>query len=96
MPRPIGSPVTVTITNGQPMREVVRFTADISYATDGTPVLSFSAHSSIRLRTAAGVIVQDDKQYKPLASFDDTSMPAQLRTALVNILTRLDTLPDPS
>lgn len=96
MPRPTGSPVTVTITNGQPMREVVRFTADVTYDATGVPAFVFTAHTAVRLRDAGGNIVQDDKAYKQLVTLNDAAIPANVRASFTSILNRLDTLADPS
>lgn len=93
MPRPTGSPITVT--NGQPQREVARFQVDVSYDAAGVPHFAFQAFGVIRLRDAAGNIVWQGDQIKLIADLADGAIPAGVRTSFTTILTRLDQTADP-
>ncbi len=93
MPRPYGN--TITVTNGQPQREVERFQAFITYANDGTPQFTFQAFTVVRLRSADGQIIHQEPSLSQLVSLTDAQIPAPVRTAFNAILSKLDTLPDP-
>ncbi len=94
MPRPIGSPITVT--NGQPQREVERFQVFVTYDAAGVPHFQFQAFTLIRLRDAQGAIVYQQPGLKQLVDLADADVPAAQRTQFTAILTKLDTLQDPS
>ncbi len=94
MPKATGSPITIS--NGQPQREVERFQAFVTYANDGTPQFSFQAYSVIRLRAADGSLIHQEPGLSQLVSLSDAQIPAPVRTAFTAILNRLDTLPDPT
>lgn len=90
MPKSIGSPITIS--NGQPQREVERFQVFVSYDTAGVPSFSFQAFGTIRLRDGSGNVIHQDNKVSPLISLDDASIPAPVRTAFVSIVNKLDTL----
>ncbi len=94
MPRPTGSPITVT--NGQPQREVARFQVEVSYDPDGTPRFQFAAFTVNRLRDGAGAIIWQGEHIRQLVSLADAAVPATVRTAITSILTRLDQIADPT
>lgn len=89
MPKSIGPPITIS--NGQPQREVERFQVFVSYDTAGVPSFSFQAFGVLRLRRADGTLIhQDDMQ--PIISLSDAELPTPVRTAFTAIVTKLDTL----
>jgi hypothetical protein len=92
MPRPTGSPITVT--NGQPQREVERFQVFVSYDPDGTPRFRFQAFGVIRLRDFQGAIVWQGENVKRIVDLFDAAIPAGVRTSFAAILTRLDQTDD--
>ena len=94
MPKPSGQPVTIS--NGQPQREVERFQVFVSYNAAGVPAFTFQAFTTIRLRDAGGNVIQQDNQIKQLVALDDAQIPAPVRTAFVAIVNKLDTLADPA
>lgn len=94
MPRPIGQPITVT--NGQPQREVARFQVEVSYDADGTPRFQFQAFTVNRLRDGAGEIIWQGEHIRPLISLADAAVPAAVRTSFTQIITRLDQIADPT
>ncbi len=94
MPRPIGQPITVT--NGQPQREVARFQTEVLYDPDGTPRFQFQAFTVNRLRDAQGAIIWQGEHIRPLVNLVDAQIPAALRTSFTAILTRLDQIADPA
>ena len=93
MPKNYGPPITIS--NGQPQREVERFQVFVSYNAAGVPAFTFQAFTTIRLRDAGGNVIQQDNKITPLISLDDAQIPAPVRTAFVAIVNKLDTLPDP-
>lgn len=94
MSRPTGTPITIT--NGQPQREVERFQVFVTYDNAGTPHFSFQAFTVVRLRAADGSLIHQEPGLTQLVSFDDTTLPSQLRTQFTATVTKLDTLPDPT
>ncbi len=93
MPKPYGNPITVT--NGQPQREVERFQVFVSYDNDGTPRFSFQAFTVVRLRAPDGSLIHQQPGMSQLVSLTDAQIPVPVRTAFAAILAKLDTLPDP-
>lgn len=96
MPRSIGQPITVT--NGQPQREVERFQVFVSYDAAGVPHFTFQAFTVIRLRDVQGNIINQQPGLSQLTNLDDGQIQSltAVRNAFVAILTKLDTLPDPT
>ncbi len=96
MPRPSGNPVSITLVNAQPMREVARFQAEVTYGTDGVPTYRFEAFTQVRLRDSNGVIVKESDGLKQLISLGNAGIPADVRTAFNSILARCDQIADPT
>lgn len=90
MPSPSG-PI-VTISNGQAQREVSQISIAVSYDAAGNPLFTITAFGTVRLRDATGTIVAE-KDQKQFASFHDTQIPAQIKTALTAIVNKLDVVP---
>lgn len=88
MPRQTGSPVTIT--SGQPQREVTHFNVSVTY-TNGVPSFSFNAFGTVRLRAADDSIVFEQEQ-KQFIALSDAQIPAPVKASFVNIVTRLDTI----
>lgn len=94
MPRPIGSPITVT--NGQPQREVERFQVFVSYDASGTPIFRLQAHTVKRLRDGAGLLIYQQPGLDVLITYEDATLPAPQRAQLIGLLNKFDTLADPA
>jgi hypothetical protein len=94
MPKATGQPITIS--NGQPQREVERFQVFVSYDNDGTPRFTFQAFTMVRLRDGTGAIVHQEPGLSQLVSLADAQVPTPVRTAFTAILNKLDTLPDPT
>lgn len=94
MPRPSGPPITVT--NGQPQREVERFHVFVTYDAAMVPHFTFQAHGVVRLRDGAGGIVWQSDNIKPLVSLNDSQIPAGARADFVAIVNKLDQMADPT
>lgn len=89
MPKVIGPPVTIS--NGQPQREVTHFNASVSYDTAGVRTFTFNAFGRTRLRAADGSVITESDQFQ-FVSLPDASIPAQFKTGLGTIVDRLDTV----
>jgi hypothetical protein len=93
MPKAIGNPVTIAVTNGQPQREVARFVVDVTYDSAGSPHFAFQGIGVVRLRDSAGNIVVDNiTAAAVIETLSDAQLPAGIRTAFTNICTHLDTV----
>lgn len=92
MPRPSGPPITVT--NGQPQREVERFQVFVTYDPDGTARFQFQAFAVTRLRDASGAIVWQRDELRQIANLSDAQIPAPVRTSFTTIINRLDQIAD--
>lgn len=88
MPKQTGSPVTIT--SGQPQREVTHFNVSVTYAA-GAPSFIFNAFSTVRLRASDDSIVFEKTQEQFL-SLSDAQLPAPVKAAFVNVINRLDTV----
>lgn len=92
MPKPTGTPITVT--NGQPQREVCRFTVDVAYVEIAgvlTPQFVFTSWGQIRLRDASGNIVWQDPTFVSISTFTDATLPPAARPWFLSICSYLDT-----
>lgn len=88
MPKQTGSPVTIT--SGQPQREVTHFNVSVTYS-DGTPAFNFNAFGTVRLRAADDSIIFEQEQ-KQFISLSDAQIPAPVRATFNAIINRLDTI----
>lgn len=89
MPKNIGTPITIT--GGQPEREVVRITLDVTYTTGLVPVLTATGHGQIRVRDAGGNIVFNDSTFVPIGTYQDAQITGAVRTGFLNAINFLDT-----
>lgn len=89
MPKPIGPPITIT--NGQPQREVSHYNVTVMYDTAGVATFLFNSFSCIRLRASDGSVIYETDQ-APLISLADGQIPAVMKNAFNAIVTRLDTV----
>lgn len=89
MPKITGSPVTIS--NGQQQREVSHFNVTVSYDTAGVATFTFNAFSRNRLRAADGSVLYESDQTQFL-TLPDASLPANVKTALIAVVNKLDTL----
>lgn len=89
MPKNVGSPITIT--GGQPQREVARITVDVTYDTAGVPHLTATGHGVIRVRDAGGSIVFDEPQLILIGSYVDSQITGTVRTGFLNAIAFLDT-----
>jgi hypothetical protein len=92
MPKPQGSPITVT--DGQPQREVCRFSVDTVYApVNGVlvPQFSFSSYGETKLRDANFNILWQDPTFIPISQFSDANLPSAARSWFQQICAYLDT-----
>jgi hypothetical protein len=89
MPKIAGSPVTIS--NGQPQREVSHFNVSVSYDTAGVATFTFNAFGTLRLRAADGTLIHEDEQ-KQFLSLADAQLPSNVKTALIAVVAKLDTL----
>ena len=87
MPKAIGSPITIS--NGQPQREVTHFNVSVSYDAAGVETFTFNAFARNRLRSAAGGVIYESDQSQFL-TLSDAQLPAQVKTAFATITNRLD------
>lgn len=88
MPKAVGSPITVS--NGQPQREVQRFQVEVSYDAAGVPHFTFDGFGVVRLRDAAGAIVYQDPSLIQISHLADAAIPTAARTWFTSICTYLD------
>ena len=89
MPKNTGLPITIS--NGQPQREVTHFNVTVSYDTAGVRTFSFNAFSRTRLRAVDGSVLTESDQAQ-FVSLGDAMIPAQFKTGFGNIVDRLDTV----
>jgi hypothetical protein len=89
MPKAIGTPITITA--GQPQREVTRFTVDVTYDAAGVPHLSATGHGQIRVRDSGGNIVFNDPTFVLIGTYADAQITGTVRTGFLNAITFLDT-----
>ena len=89
MPKIIGSPITIS--NGQPQREVTHFNVSVSYDLAGARTFSFNAFGRTRLRAADGSVLTESDQFQFL-SLPDAGIPALYKTGFGSIVDRLDTV----
>jgi hypothetical protein len=89
MPKITGSPITIS--NGQPQREVTHFNVTVSYYAAGVPSFTFNAFSRNRLRAADGSVLYESDQTQFL-TLPDVSLPANVKTALIAVVNKLDTI----
>jgi hypothetical protein len=87
MPKNTGSPVTIS--NGQPQREVTHYNTTVFYDTAGVRTFAFNAFGRTRLRAADGSVLYESDQFQFL-SLADAGIPAQFKTNFGNIVDRLD------
>ena len=89
MPKNTGSPVTIS--NGQPQREVTHYNISVFYDTAGVRTFTFNAFARTRLRAADGSMLTESDQFQ-FVSLADAGIPAQFKTGFGNIVDRLDTV----
>lgn len=91
MPKPTGTPITVTA--GQPQRENTRFQVDIGRDAAGNRTYTFSGYAVIRLRDAGliGNIVWQDPTLIPVVTLVADQIPAVARGWFDQIDTFMDT-----
>ena len=89
MPKNAGLPITIS--NGQPQREVTHFNVTVSYDLAGVRTFSFNAFARTRLRAVDGSVLTESDQTQ-FISLVDAMIPAQFKTGFGNIVDRLDTV----
>lgn len=89
MPKPIGSPVTVS--GAQPQREVARFQVDVVYDSAGAPHFTFAAFGQTTLRDNSGNIVYQQPFAQIGTAITDANIPTAARGWFTSICQFLDT-----
>ena len=89
MPKNAGLPVTIS--NGQPQREVTHYNISVFYDTAGVRTFTFNAFARTRLRAADGSVLTESDQTQ-FVSLVDAMIPALYKTGFGNIVDKLDTI----
>ena len=88
MPKTTGTPITITA--GQPQREVTHFNVSVTYAA-GVPSFQVNAFGTVRLRAVDDSIIYQEEQ-KQFTAMSDAQLHTQIKSSLNTIIGRIDTI----
>ena len=89
MPKTAGTPITITA--GQPQREVTHFNVSVAYDSTGLATFGLNAFGTVRLRATDGTVVYQEEQ-KQFTAMSDAQLHTQIKSSLNTIISRLDAL----